>query len=258
VQRPGEHLHADFIFLRDVSVGGNTVILFTVDEHCGYIYGVPMKGKKLVMTEQGFRETVFHYNSYKHRVDKVSTDRESVFVATRTPLGKLGVTMHHTPAGLNENVSERYIQTIKARRRTILASLPYELPSALEGELYMHCISAWDVMPNTVSGALSPMEIVTGRKPASRPYSFGLIGIFYKKSDDSVSRIGIFCGYNEDYEQSFRVYDPTPGPSFPRGKTYSARKFTPIQSAPASWGLKFRQRMVPTAPAINLYPGALR
>ena len=251
-QRPGEHLHADFIFLRDVSVGGNTVILFTVDEHCGYIYGVPMKGKKLVMTEQGFRDTVFHYNSYKHRVDKVSTDRESVFVATRTPLGKLGVMMQHTPAGLNENVSERYIQTIKARRRTILASLPYELPSALEGELYMHCISAWDVMPNTVSGALSPMEIVTGRKPASRPYSFGLIGIFYKKGDDSVSRIGIFCGYNEDYEQSFRVYDPTPGTSFPRGKTYSARKFTPIQSAPASWGLKFRQRMVPIAPAINL------
>ena len=116
----------------------------------------------------------------------------------------------------------------------------------------MHCISAWDVMPNTVSGALSPMEIVTGRKPASRPYSFGLIGIFYKKGDDSVSRIGIFCGYNEDYEQSFRVYDPTPGTSFPRGKTYSARKFTPIQSAPASWGLKFRQRMVPIAPAINL------
>ena len=48
------------------------------------------------------------------------------------------------------------------------------------------------------------------------------------------------------------MYDPTPGTSFPRGKTYSARKFTPIQSAPASWGLKFRQRMVPIAPAINL------
>jgi len=251
-QRPGEHIHADFIFMKQITVGGNLLILFTVCEHSGYIKGVPLKNKKLVSTEQGFRETVFHYNSYKHRVDKVSTDRESVFVATRTPLGKIGVLMQHTPAGLNENIAERYIQTIKARFRTILASLPYELLPALEGELYMDCIKVWNSFPNTVSGNLSPTEIVTGRKPASRPYGFGTIGVFHKKTDESVTMIGIFCGYNEDYEQSFRVYDPTPGPKSPRGTVYSARKFTPIQSAPASWGLKFRQAMVPIAPAINI------
>ena len=104
--------------MKQITVGGNLLILFTVCEHSGYIKGVPLKNKKLVSTEQGFRETVFHYNSYKHRVDKVSTDRESVFVATRTPLGKIGVLMQHTPAGLNENIAERYIQTIKARFRS--------------------------------------------------------------------------------------------------------------------------------------------
>jgi hypothetical protein len=43
----GEHLHSDLIPLgSNASIGGNTFILFAVDEKSGYCIGVPIKSNK--------------------------------------------------------------------------------------------------------------------------------------------------------------------------------------------------------------------
>jgi hypothetical protein len=39
----GEHLHADLIPLRNKTIGGNTFILFAVNEKSGYCSGVSRK-----------------------------------------------------------------------------------------------------------------------------------------------------------------------------------------------------------------------
>jgi hypothetical protein len=46
----GDHLHGDFIIVKNKSIGGNTIIFITVDEKSNYLVGIPLptKGTKSV------------------------------------------------------------------------------------------------------------------------------------------------------------------------------------------------------------------
>ena len=83
-------------------------------------------------------------------------------------LGHLGVQLTNTIPYEHEKRVERYIRTIKDRKRTILASLPYLLPPTLHGELFQYIVMTINLLPNTISGARLPYEIFHGKKPDLR------------------------------------------------------------------------------------------
>jgi hypothetical protein len=148
-QSVGQRLHMDLIILKSTSIGQNNFILVAVDEKSTYVVGIPTKTKSAKEFEEATREILIEFNRYGHNVSQIITDDEKCLATLRTPLGKLGVVLQPTPAGLHEKKAERFIQTIKTRKRAMLASLSYELPATLECEAYMDAINWLNRLPNT-------------------------------------------------------------------------------------------------------------
>jgi hypothetical protein len=134
---------------------------------------------------------------YRHAVRHLLTDDESCLATLRVSLGPFGVTVSATPAGLHEKTAEVNIRTIKDRQRSIISSLPYELPPDLECESFMEAITWINNIPNTITGPFTtPLELFTGSKPFLPSFKWGDFGLFYHKRKDSNLRSewGIFVG----------------------------------------------------------------
>jgi hypothetical protein len=241
-------LHGDFIFLKQTSVGGNNVIFFTVDEFSGFCKGVA--GKSKAAAPACAMATVAEFNAFQHQVRRMHTDSEAVLKAMKKPLGMIGVHLEAYPPGLFEKRAERSIQTVKARKRTVLASLPYELPPELECELYLSIIAAMNDVPNSTSAPLSPTQLVTHRKPTPRPYSFGQTGLYYVNTNKEMrSAWAIYLGSNTR-GNGHRLFVPQPPGT---GRVVVAMKFQPMDQWPEHWHLKPRTRLVSASSEANLY-----
>jgi hypothetical protein len=149
----GQGLHMDLIILKSTSIGQNNFILVEVDEKSTYVLDVPTKTKSAKDLEEATQEIIIKFNRYGHKVREIITDDEKCLATPRLPLGKLGVIVQPIPAGLHEKKAERFIQTIKSRKRATLASLSYELPANLECEALMDSINWLNRLPNTSTAA---------------------------------------------------------------------------------------------------------
>ena len=234
----GEHLHVDLIPLRHTSLGGNNFIFVAVDEKSTYLVGVPMKSKSAAQVLSAAKSTLVEFNRYGHKVRKITTDDEKTLLTLKEPLGRYGVIMSSTPAGLHEKRIERYIQTIKDRRRSMLAGLPYELPGILECESYMDAINWINKVPNSQLGSTTSHQLVTGQKPFIPRYHFGQVGLFYSpdKEEDKRSEWGIFIAYGPS-PNYYRAYLPL------KKHMYSKRKFLPQSHIPDELGLPRRLKL---------------
>jgi hypothetical protein len=232
----GQRLHMDLIILKSTSIGQNNFILVAVDEKSTYVVGVPTKTKSAKELENAAQEIIIEFNRYGHKVSQLITDDEKCLATLRSPLGKLGVIVQPTPAGLHEKKVERFIQTIKARKRAMLASLSYELPANLECESYMDAINWLNRLPNTSTAATqTPFQLVTGSKSFLPKFYFGQVGLFYSGDKESRSDWGLFAGYGPTAKY-LRAYIPT------RKLIYSRRRFIPQATVPAEWNFKNRIR----------------
>jgi len=234
----GEHLHVDLLPLTTVSLGGNSYLLIAVDEKTGYITTAPLKSKNSKSIYDGLLNIIHFFNSHGHKVRRITSDDERNFKATQDMLAKYGILYDSTPADLLEKRCERYIQTVKAPKRSVLANLSYELPLKLEGEAYTYVINLINMTPNTVTGHISPYQLVTGERARVPSYYFGQTGIFYSKRKDSDVRgeWGIFLGYGASSHQYLRAYIPL------RSAVYSRRKFVPNPYVPPEWNYPARLR----------------
>lgn len=244
----GEHLHGDLIPLRGRSLGGHTVANAVVDEKTSFISVVPMVNKSTRCNAESFEQIILFYNQHGHTVRRVTTDNEETFRALQPYLAGRGIILSHTPADLHENRIERKIQALKARRRAILAQLPYELPLVLEAESYVYAAWSMNTTSTKTSAPSTPYHLVTGRKPFSPEFYFGQTGLFQtrrKDSPDMRAEWGIFLGYG-DGPGSLRAYIPM------RNGVYSRRYFVPHPGYPAEWNLVPRVRApntpIPTQP----------
>ena len=120
-RKVGEHLHADLIPLKNRSLGGNVGIFVAVDEKSSFLVGIPIKSKSATHIQEAAEAMLVEFNRYGHRVEKLTTDDERTLATLAIPLGKLGIDVKPTPAGLHEKRIVRHIQTIKDRRRAMLA-----------------------------------------------------------------------------------------------------------------------------------------
>lgn len=234
----GQHLHADLIPMHHRSIGGNTVILVAIDEKSSYITAVAMTNKTTRALAEAFQQIILFYKAYHYTVQHVTTDSESTLKALRGFFNDNGIKLSHTPAGLHEKRVERAIQTIKNRRRAILAGLPYELPQELETESYLQTISLINQNTNTNTTPLTPYQIVMGIKPTIPLFSFGQVGLFQGRRQDSPdmrAEWGIFVGYGSG-TRNFRAYIPH------RHGIFSKRKFIPHPTVPAEWNFRARIR----------------
>lgn len=250
----GEHLHADLIPLKATSVGGNTVLLAVLDEKSNFLATIPMKTKTTEAITSAFDQVVAFYNTHGHCVKRVTTDGEKVLKSLKLYLAQKKIDLTTTPAGLHEKRVERAIQTLKGRRRAMLASLPYELPPQLEAESYIAATTALNSTSSSNTAPYTPYHLVTGRKPFQPQFYFGQTGLFHARRTDKPNaraEWGIFLSYG-DAPGSLRAYIPS------RSGVYSHRKFIPHPAVPAEWKYKPRltvdktQKLQPVGEPIGL------
>ena len=243
----GEHLHMDLLPLSGTSIGGNTFLLVAVDEKSGYLATSPLKTKGAKAVCDAILGIVYFFNSYAHKVVRITTDDERTFHSTKDLIAKYGIQLHTTPSELHEKRCERYIQTLKSRKRAVLAALSYELPTALEGEALTYVANLMNLTPNTVTGTISPYQLVTGRKAQFPLYYFGQTGIFHshRKDMDVKGEWGIFLGYGSHSHQYLRAYIPL------RSAVYSRRKFVPHPHVPSEWNFPARLRPPAQKPCLD-------
>jgi hypothetical protein len=162
------------------------------------------------------------YNTHQHRVRKLTTDDQCSLGVLKPHLGMFGVVVESTPAGLHEKRIERHIQTLKDRKRAMLAGLSYKLPPQLEAEAYLEAINWINRIPNSNTGASSPHELMTKTRSFLPQYHFGQVGLFNSndKKQNKQSEWGIFLSYgsNPRYLRAYLPLQNTAG---------SRRKFVP-------------------------------
>lgn len=235
-QDVGEHLHADLIPLKAPSIGGNIVLLAVMDEKSNFLATIPMKSKTTESITNSFDQVVAFYNTHGHCVKRVTTDGEKVLKSLKLYLAQKNIELTTTPAGLHEKRIERAIQTLKGRRRAMLASLQYELPPQLEAESYIAATTALNSTSSSNTTPYTPYHLVTGRKPFQPQFYFGQTGLFHARRTDKPNaraEWGIFLSYG-DAPGSLRAYIPS------RSGVYSHRKFIPHPAVPAEWKYKPR------------------
>ena len=235
----GGRVYIDLVPLSSKSIGGNTMLCIAIDEKSSYGICIPMKSKKDSDIRDLGIELLAEFNTHKHRVDRICTDDETCFRVWRTQLGAMGVSVSATPAGFHCKRVERYIQTIKARRRAMLAGLFYELPAELEAESFVDAIYWSNAVPNTSTGAqTSPSRLFTGMTSFMPDIPFGSYGLFFRGRSDQKTKAmwGVFLGYGSN-KKYMRVYDPT------TKRVQAHYKFENLGTeAPSAWGFKPRIR----------------
>jgi hypothetical protein len=159
-------------------------------------------------------------------------------LSTKPHLSSIGVLLTSTPAGLHQKRAERYIQTLKSKKRAMLAQLSYELPSELQAEAYMSTIKHMNYTSNKTSGLYTPHQLVTHTKPTIPKYYFGQTGVFHslrQDTPDNRGEWGIFLSHG-DTNNYLRAYFPL------RHSVFSRRKFIPHDTFPSEWNLLPRLR----------------
>ena len=105
-----------------------------VDAKTGYPIIIGLKSKGSDAIKEACYEAFALYASHGHTVRQLVFDRESSFVALKHSFP--GVTVDYYTAELKNRVAERYMQTIKTKKRCLEAALPYQLPGELELKTY--------------------------------------------------------------------------------------------------------------------------
>ena len=256
----GERVYVDLVPLSGKSIGGNMLMCIAIDEKSSFGMCIPIKSKQEKDLEFAGEALLLAYNACQHRLMQICTDDEVCLRLWGRKLGSRGVRVTATPAGLHCKRVERYIQTIKTRRRAVLAGLYYELPTELEAESYVDVVCWSNALPNKSTGeSTSPTRLFTGLTPFMPGLPFGIHGLFYSGREDKKRRSiwGIFLGYG-GHKRYLRVYDPL------TRTVRSCHKFEPMETeAPAAWKLRPRLRApdaqgrpVPRLPIVETAAGS--
>ena len=228
---PGERCHLDLHFFKVATIGGNKLMALVEDEKTSFLIGIPMKDKSAASVMKLGLSLLTEFNTRGYKVSNILTDDEICLTILGTTLGKFGVKVSFTPAGLHEKRIERHMRTFLEHRRAVLCSLSYELPAELDCELCLDTLRWLNAVPNTATGPLTtPYQLFTGTKSFLPEYYFGQVGLFHStKSKEVRSDWGIFVGYGQS-KRYLRMYMPL------HKQLYSRFKFEPQQGLPLDWG----------------------
>ena len=131
----GDSVQADLIPLSTPTIGGNTILMLLQDEYSGYFTVVALRNKNKECVRDGIIAVDAMYRSHGHAIRRLHTDAEPVFTSIVEQLAAIGILHVQSIPGRHARRIERAIRTLKERARTIMASLPFELPKSLLGDM---------------------------------------------------------------------------------------------------------------------------
>jgi hypothetical protein len=224
----GEKQHVDLFFSK-----GNPYMI-SVDSCTGCISVCPSYGKAKKKIVQALAQMISAFKSYGHTVKYIVSDRESVFNCAEIYLNNKGIQLNHSGPGRHEKRAERAIRTVKSKCRTVLQSLPYNLPQRLYPYLFSDCALSCNLVPTTQSGNLTTREIVTGVKLNAKVHlraKFGDIVLCKtptdsKQVDEPRAELGIVVGRDLNSKGDLKVY------LFDRDTVLYRHTFTKIPMTP--------------------------
>jgi hypothetical protein len=142
--RIGEKVYADIYFLSGGSEDGSVsdvvkqsecrTMLLCVDAFSSMLHIVKINDKKLRSIKRGFKKIFSQYALYKHKIDELHCDAESVLRASDEWMAYNGIKLRQSPPYQHCQRVERYVRTIKQRVRCLEAQAPVVLPSFLKCE----------------------------------------------------------------------------------------------------------------------------
>lgn len=227
------------------TLGGFNYFLLSVDEYSGYLVYIPCKIKRADELENAFAKLIAHYNKFGHTIVNIVTDSESVLVSLDVYFSKNQIKLQHSPPYQHAQRVERYIQTLNARVRTVLDSLPYDLPGKLYGELIHSCIVHMNDLPNSLHPTLSPSLLFKGdRLDITRRIliPFGTLAMFHhagKEQNKYIPRseLGIVLGPAVNSHSTVRCY------LFRHKKVYIRSQLTELSRLPHNFAWKLKQHL---------------
>jgi hypothetical protein len=159
VQR-NQKLHADIMFLN------GEPFLITVSEPLRLLVARKINGRDRNELQKALAETYTVYRSRRFIIDELSMDQESAVKALQGVIGDQGIVYNPVAPSVHDHMIERNIRTVKDTARSVLASLPYDLPPSEYQHLVSFCVSRLNMLPSEARvDPSSPLQLFTGRKP---------------------------------------------------------------------------------------------
>ena len=203
------NLHIDLLPFKNKTFGGYTFAIFSVDEFSHFVYLKGIKTKNATDVLNGLLNMISFYKARDHTISIITCDAESVFIGLESSLGNIGIELVIRNPGRHERLAERVIQSLKSKDRAVRYSLTKIIPDALRFELLCNVAQGMNSVPNKFTGNITPLEIVTGRKPNFNRVPFGTMGI--SKMMDSPGGVAVmvvghtFTGFRVYYDGAQQI-----------------------------------------------------
>ena len=211
----GEAVHVDTYKLAMASVGGNNMLLISVDEFSDYINVIALVNGKAESILYGLRCLIAHYARHGHRLGTIRCDHDGVFLSCHAALGREHVNLLTTNPYQHSQRIERHIQTLLSRVRGTLHGLAYVLPEQLYAELFDCCARRMNQLPTTKRPTLSAAHMFEKEKldcTRGVPLAFGTLvmanqaGHSLQTATSRRSELGIILGPSHTAQGSMRMY----------------------------------------------------
>lgn len=227
----GENVAIDSVKMRGVTIGGNNWRFYGVDLYSGYMVVVFAKSKDVKSIISVFGHIISHFNSFGHRILSITTDAEANFGAAESWLNTANIQYGSTVPGRHNKPVERYIQKAEIMEGKLLGQLPVILPVHLDAELCYEAVQQINRIPCKASGYMSPVEVVTGRKPDVQDLVFGQAVVVADRHGSRHQRsiTAILMSTSLDRTNKYRVYCPDTNSMCIKGKAI------PVRDYPEAW-----------------------
>jgi hypothetical protein len=241
----GEIVHVDILAFPSLTLAKNKYFVFALDEFSGFLTMIPLQSKDLHDLNKGLEQLINEFKTFSHIIKKIVSDSESVLISCTNFLGGKGIEMNHSPPYQHAQRVERYVRTLNERMRTILDSLPYDLPLFLYAELVLACITHLNDFPNSTHTTESPIMLFKGRKLDLRqraPLAFGQLAMFHKTGQplnkwEPRAELGIALGPSLHSHSTVRCY------LFTHRKVYNRNRYTEINNIPYNFRWKLKHQL---------------
>jgi len=207
---PGEVLHADLITVPTGLKTFSTMVI-VVDELSGYGMAVDVISKSETPLYDKVAEVVNWYKAKGAHVRKLKTDPENALKVLKPRLLELGVELEACPVGEHEKHAEARIGVLRAKIRSMEASMHVFLPLGMSTYIVKAANRLLNYIPTHRSGNMSPFTLIHETRPDAKMLTlmFGESVLVTDPGEhtstnvrDERSNLAIYLGQSDDSPQS--------------------------------------------------------
>jgi len=148
-------------FHTDVMINEGVYTLISVVKPMNAILTCELPDHKGNTLRKGITNHLEILISRGYQVETIYSDNEACF---RTLGSVIGIPVRPTGSGSHEPIVERAVRTVEERLRSVLAGLPYRLPTGLIKHLISYVVTMINMVPRSSGCGVSAREQLTGKK----------------------------------------------------------------------------------------------